>query len=352
MLIFDSHLDLAWNAVEWGRDYTASVENIRAAEAARSGVGRGRNTVSYPELKKAEVFCSLATILTREVVADIPPFRAFETDERTVAAAGRQMAHYREMVERGQLRQLTCCWDLSQHLYLWQSSGDRVPGFILSMEGADAVTHPDRLEEWWDLGLRVIGPVHYGENRYSHGTGSKGGLKALGRDLLRRMAELGFVLDVTHLTDEAFSEAVDLYNGPILASHHNCRSLTPGQRQMSDEQITRLTGRNGVIGVVFDNWMLVPGWVKGASSRDMVTIESVVDHIDHICQLAGDCRHVGIGSDLDGGFGTEQSPSDLDTITDLQKLVPILQNRGYKTADIEGIFFRNWVRFFMNALPA
>jgi membrane dipeptidase len=163
------------------------------------------------------------------------------------------------------------------------------------------------------------------------------------------MKNVGMILDVTHLADESFWEAVELFKGPVLASHHNCRSLVPGDRQLTDDQIRYLIGRDSVIGTAFDAWMLYPGWVAGSMSNSAVTMEMVVDHMDHVCQIAGDARHIAIGSDLDGGYGTEQCPCDVDTIADLQKLPDLLRRRGYTEEDVCGVMHGNWLRFFRTA---
>jgi membrane dipeptidase len=157
------------------------------------------------------------------------------------------------------------------------------------------------------------------------------------------------ILDVTHLADESFWQAVDLFEGPVLASHNNCRALVPGDRQFSDDQIRYLIQRDSVIGAAFDAWMLCPGWIKDGLSNPTVSLEAVIDHIDHVCQLAGNARHAAIGTDLDGGFGKEQCPYDLDTIADLQKIPALLSSRGYREKDIEAIMYGNWVRFFQRA---
>ena len=159
------------------------------------------------------------------------------------------------------------------------------------------------------------------------------------------------ILDVTHLSDESFSEALDRFDGPVMASHNNCRALVPGQRQFSDEQIRRLVARGAVIGVACDAWMLYPDWKIETMPRETVKLEAVAEHIDHICQLAGNCRHAGIGSDLDGGYGTEQTPLGLDTIADLQKLAAILSSRDYSDADIDAVCHSNWLEFFRRRLP-
>jgi membrane dipeptidase len=217
------------------------------------------------------------------------------------------------------------------------------------MEGADPVLSPDQVEEWWTAGLRIIGPAHYGVSPYAHGTGTEGGLFPPGKPLLKVMERVGMILDVTHLSDQCFDEALDAYGGPVLASHHNCRALVPNQRQLTDDQIKRLVARGAVIGAALDAWMLYPGWVRGETSPEVVNMEAMINHIDRVCQLAGNARHAGIGTDLDGGFGREQSPHDLDTIADLQRVPEMLRRRGYPETDVEGIMYSNWVRFFREA---
>jgi membrane dipeptidase len=174
-------------------------------------------------------------------------------------------------------------------------------------------------------------------------------LTELGPALLKEMERLGIVLDLTHLSDQAFWESLEHYHGLVLASHNNCRRLVPHQRQLSDEQLKAIFERDGVIGAAFDAWMLQLGWIVGESRNEQVSLATVVDHIDYICQLAGSSRHVGIGTDLDGGFGREQSPHDLDTIADLQKLAELLAGRGYGEDDIAAILHGNWLRLLRQA---
>jgi len=258
---------------------------------------------------------------------------------------------YRIMESEGHLRMLRDGPALESHLAEWQRTGGcGTPlGFILAMEGADPILEPSQVELWWERGLRVVGPVHFGVSYYAHGTGAPGGLTPKGRDLLRAMESVGMILDVTHLADESFWQALDAYHGPVLASHHNCRSLVPGDRQLTDEQIRALVERGGVVGAAFDSWMLHPGYVFGQTDNSLVSIERVIDHIDHVCQLAGNARHSAIGSDLDGGFGTEQAPRELNTIADLQQIPLLLRQRGYKETDVEDIMHGNWLRFFEQA---
>jgi membrane dipeptidase len=357
--IFDAHLDLAWSAVFFNRDLTAEVNVVRARERGMTDEpARGNGTVTFPELKNAGVAVCVATLLARGGPDQKPQagYKRTELDyinqDVAYCAAHAQLAYYRLMEAHGHVRLLRTAAELRVHWKAWGFQPRLTPlGVILSMEGADPVVTPDHLEAWWESGLRAIGPAHYGRGHYAYGTATDGPLELRGVALLRRMERLGFILDVTHLSDRSMAEALDVFGGPVLASHHNCRALVPGDRQLTDEQIKRLVGRDAVIGVALDAWMLYPGWARGKTQPSVVGLDAVADHIDHVCQLAGGTRHSAIGSDLDGGFGTEQTPRDLGTIANLQKLAGILQSRGYTRSDVEEIFHGNWLRFFMKALP-
>jgi membrane dipeptidase len=356
MIIFDAHLDLAWNAIDWDRDLLQAVAEIRRREQAQgmTGKGRGWNTVAFPELRRGKVALFIATLLARTVRPDrVPAFQRYSSMEAAYAAAYGQLAYYRALEQQGILVGIKDEHGLATHVRAWEmhEQGEHPLGFILSMEGADPILSPDQVEEWWQAGLRILGPAHYGVSPYAHGTGTEGGLFPPGRPLLRAMERVGMILDVTHLSDQSFDEALDSYGGPVLASHHNCRALVPHQRQLTDEQIKRLLSRRAVIGTALDAWMLYPGWVRGQTNPEEagVTLATMVDHLDRVCQLAGNARHAAIGTDLDGGFGREQSPCDLDTIADLQRLPELLRERGYGEEAIAGILYGNWVRFFREA---
>ena len=240
---------------------------------------------------------------------------------------------------------------LHQHVLDCKADPQGTPfGYILSMECADAVLDPDNIREWHGHGLRAIGLTHYGANRYGGGTRSEVGLAVDALPLLRNIEELGIALDMTHLSDRAFWQVADRFGGRVLASHQNARKFCDWQRQFSDEMIEFAIKRKGVLGVALDAVMLQPGWDRGVSKPE-VTMERVVENIDHICQLAGNCNHAGIGSDLDGGYGNDQTPADLNSIADLQKIPELLAKRGYSQADIEAVMHGNWIRFFSEVLP-
>jgi len=350
MLLIDGHLDLAMNALVWNRDLSQNVFKIRKQEAGMPQKGRGMGTVSFPEMHKGEVGVCLATLIARATKKNSSPI-SYKSPEIAYAMAYGQMAYYRILESEGRVRIIKDWETLSEHVEEWRQPSRKNPplGFILSMEGADPIVKPAQIKSWWEDGLRVVSLSHYGVSTYAHGTGTKGGITSLGRELLERMYSIGMILDVTHLSEESFWEALDIFSGPLIASHNNCRALVPGDRQFSDEQIQALIKRDAVIGVALDAWMLYPEWVKGKTPNTVVSMEAVADQIDHICRLAGNTRHVAIGSDLDGGFGKEQCPHDLDTIADLQKIPKLLKGRGYGDEDIRRIMHGNWLRIFHDA---
>ncbi len=356
-MIVDAHLDLATNALAYNRDLTQPVHAIRERERAMGWTDhpdRGRGTVALPELRRGGVGLVFATLIARVQPAGSVPANVrlpgWHSPAQAWADAQRQLAWYREMEDQGEMVQLTDWETLAAHLVTWQHASDpgHLPvGYILALEGADSIVTLDHLHRLYGQGLRSVGPAHFGPGRYAPGTGSDGGgLTPDGRELLGEMDGLGMLLDLTHLTDQGFFEALELYQGPVLASHQNCRALVPGERQFSDEQLKLIIERDGVIGGSLDAWMLHPGYERGRDDPRQLGIglERIVDHYDHVCQLAGNADHIGIGSDLDGLFGTEQSPHDLDTIADLTRLGPLLERRGYTAGEREKVFSGNWLR--------
>ena len=359
-LIIDAHLDLGWSAVSFNRDLTLELDEIRRREQGMTDeLARGKGTVTLPELRRAGVAVAVATLLARGGPEQRWQAGYKRTDldhacpSLAFAQAHAQLAYYRLLEQQGHLRILRTRGELDAHWDDYQQRPATAPlGVILSMEGADPIVEPAQVRYWWDQGLRAVGPAHYGRGQYAYGTGVDGPLSASGVELLKEFRRTGIVVDATHLSDVSFWQAMEVYDGPMLASHHNCRALVPGDRQLADEQIKALVEREAVIGVALDAWMLYPGWVRGQTDPDVVDLAAAADHIDRVCQLAGDARHSAIGSDLDGGFGNEQTPRDLKSIADLQKLANVLSSRGYGDGDVDAIFHGNWLRFFGNALPA
>lgn len=351
-LIVDGHLDLAMNALEWNRDLTKSVEEIRTQERGMTDKpDRMNGTVSLPSMRKGRVGLCVATQIARYVKPGntLPGWRS---PQQAWAMTQGQLAWYRAMEETGEMVQITNKEQLEHHLKLWEKPTGHSPvGYILSLEGADSLVTLAHLERAYSYGLRAIGPAHYGAGTYAQGTDATGGLNSKGRELLKEIERLGLILDASHLNDTCFWESMDLFHGPVWASHNNCRVFVQHNRQMEDRQIMELIHRDAVIGVALDAWMMVPGWQRGVSTpTDMgVSLEQIINNIDHICQLAGNAKHAAIGSDLDGAYGKEQGPQEVDTIADLQKLPDLLKNKGFQPQDIENILSGNWVRFLRKA---
>ena len=347
--VVDAHLDLAWNALQWNRDLRESVQVLRVREATESGAGRGRNTVALPELRAGGVRLCFATVLARSsgvARAHVD----FASREQANAVALGQLAYYRALERGGHLRVLTDRVGLDAHVAAADADEPGLPlGVVVAMEGADPILDPEDIAAWAAAGLRTVGLAHYGPGRYAGGTGTGSGLTDHGRALLRLLGPAGVALDLTHSSDAAFWEAVAAFDGPIHVSHGNCRELVPNQRQLSDDQIRAVAERGGVIGVALDAWMLAPGWVKGQGRRDGVGLARALDHVDHVCRLTGGTAHVGIGSDLDGGFGTEQSPEDLETVADLARIGPMWAERGYGADDVAAFERGNWLRWLRRA---
>jgi membrane dipeptidase len=305
-------------------------------------------------LSKGNIALCFATLLARSTGHAVQNLD-YPSQLQAYAVAQGQLAYYRALFDGGEVRIITNGSELNAHIVAWDdwNKDDTLPqpkiGLVISMESADPISKPEQLSAWVEAGVRIIGPAHYGPGRFAGGTSTELGLTPDGLSLLQEMERHRIILDLTHLADQSFWQALDKFSGVVLASHNNCRALVPHQRQFDDDQIRVITARGGVIGVALDNWMIRPGWVRGAKENPQVTLSHVADHIDHICQLAGNSRHVAIGSDLDGGFGREQSPSDLDTIADLQKLIPILSQHGYTNDDISSIMYGNWLRLLRSA---
>lgn len=355
LLIFDAHLDLAMNAIEWNRDLSRPLSEIRLREMHMTDKpDRGRGTVCLPELRKGRIGLVVATQLSRFT----PPGSAlpgWHSPQQAWAMTQAQLAWYREMEALGEMVQIKDLPGLNAHLALWEDEAipdeTKPVGYILSLEGADSLVDIAYLEKAYAYGLRAVGLSHFGPGRYAPGTKMEGPLTPKGLELLKEMDAFNLILDVTHLTDEGFTQVMDRYQGPVWASHCNVRKLVPTQRQLTDDQIRRLLERDAVIGGMLDCWALDIRFIDTVSDpwQLNVRLENLVDHWDHICQLAGDSLHVAIGSDLDGIFGTEQAPWNLHSIADLQQYEAILVARGYSPEDISNIFHGNWLRFLQKA---
>ncbi len=381
MFIVDAHQDLAWNMMSFERDYTRSAAEIRRIEAGGPIVSyNGDSLLGYDDYLRGRVGLIFAALF-----AAPQRFRAGEWE--AVYYQDYQQAHqlyqaqfdlYDRLVDEhpDRFRLVRSLADLNFVLQSWgkiaaslppddarQDDDDEQPqdaipgnsppvGLVVTMEGAEGVRSPGELEDWWQRGLRIIGPAWCG-TRFCGGMREPGPMTKDGFALLERMAEVGFALDLTHMDEQAVLTALDVYPGQMIASHSNALALLPGiagNRHLSDRVIRGLLDRDGVIGIVPLNGFLKAGWRPG-DRREDVPLERVVAQIDYVCQMAGDARHVGLGTDFDGGFGVRSVPAGIDTIADLSKLIPLLAERGYGETDLAAIMGGNWIDRLRRILP-
>jgi membrane dipeptidase len=369
MLIIDGDYPMAHGGMGRDRDLTQTIDRVRAApfEQDTAGRGHGETLASLPEMRKGKIAVALVKVVGC-VKRPVHHHGDHCSDEIAYGAAQGQLAYYRILETKGETRILETRGDFSSHMATWSEATeyDDLPvGMVLGMEGADPILWPEQARQWWDQGLRVASLSHYGVSRYSHGTGTgtDGGLFPETEPLLREMESLGMILDVSHTSDESIRQALDLFSGPVLSSHQNCRAVVPGERQLPDDLLQRIIDRGAVIGSSMDTWMLNRhyqlDWGSGKIPnrrtlfpREAVTLEDYADNIDHVCQMAGNSFHAAIGGDTDGQSGREGAPYEIDTVADYQKVGDVLAKRGYADEDVANVMHRNWQRFFEKWLPA
>lgn len=352
MLIVDAHQDLAWNMLTFGRDYTLAAVEIRQQERDSDAPRHNGNTLlGWPDYQRGKVAVTFATLFAAPVRRRLGTWdtQCYANPQQAKAIHHAQLDSYHKLVEdhAEKFHLILNLVDLDETLSLWATNDqqEHPVGLVILMEGAESIQQLGELDEWWELGVRIIGPAWTG-TRFCGGTGEPGPLTDEGLALLDAMGDLGFALDISHMDELAALQAIDHYPGEIIASHSNAKTLLKGtesNRHLSDRLIRGIIERDGMIGVIPYNRFLLPGW-KLQDGRGQCSLQQVVAHINHICQIAGDARHVGLGTDFDGGFGLEATPPEIDTIADLQKLIPLLDEKGYTTEDIAAILHQNWIR--------
>jgi membrane dipeptidase len=360
-LIVDAHEDIAYNMLTFGRDYTRSAAETRQIEAASGSQAIEHNDqtlLGWPDYQRgrvAIVFSTLfATPLRRQTGKwDTQVYADYNQAQRLYRT---QLDTYRKLTDQtpDNFQFIATRTDLENVLNHWNdpSRATHPVGLVPLMEGAEGVRSPSELDGWWEAGLRMIGPAWAG-TRFCGGTREPGPLTDEGRALLEAMSELGFTLDISHMDELSARQSLDLYEGPIIASHANAAALLPGydgNRLLPDDVIKGLIVRDSIIGVVPFCMFLKTGWKMG-DRRDDITLVTLAAHVDYICQIAGDARHVGLGSDFDGGFGLSAIPAGMDTIADLQNLGPILKEIGYHDEEVKAILGENWLRHLRTYLP-
>ncbi|MCB8959416.1 MAG: membrane dipeptidase [Ardenticatenales bacterium] len=359
-MLFDAHLDLAFSAIGYGRDLRLPVAELRHKERRRRPNPAGIATTSLPALREGGIGLVCATLFTlpERYASGMGASEAvtYKDQQSAYRAAGQQLDYYKRLADEvDYIRLVTDLATLEEVIASHQPTEDetepaRLLGLIPLMEGADPIRAPEELEEWYERGLRLIGPA-WSNTRYAAGAwDGREGFSKDGFALMEIMADLGFILDITHLSEKASFEALERYGGTIVATHCNARALVPGERQLSDSQLRALAERGGVCGIVLNNSFLRKGHRPG-ERRERVTLEHIVAHIDHICQITGSADHAGLGSDLDGGFGLLDIPHGLDSAADLPQIATALTERGYDPTHIDQIMSGNWLRTLRHTWP-
>ena len=355
MIVLDAHQDIAYNFIQHGRDYTRSAWAQRKREAGTALAEAGLVANGLPEALLGRVGVIFATLFVEPNWAPFNKIKrcGYDTPQEAYRQALRQWDYYQWLAdEYERIDLIRTQAELDAVLATWEEG---LPlqahhvGLVLLMEGADPILEPPQLEEWYERGLRIVGPA-WSETRYAGGTWQPGPLTDLGRELLDVMADFQMVLDVSHMTEYGCLEALDRYDGPIIASHSNPTAFWDHHRNMNDLQITRLAERDGVMGVVLYDQFMSSTWHKGAP-KSAVPFDTIIAIIDYICQLTGSAAHVGIGTDVDGGFGAEAMPDGIDTVADLWRIGEALRARGYAPQDVEAIMSGNFLRVLRRALP-
>jgi membrane dipeptidase len=383
MLIVDAHQDLAYNILTFDRDYHLSAyETRRREQGTETPIRNGDTLLGYPEYRRGRVGVIFATLFAGPAHRKLGEWdtQTYQTAEQAhtlyrnqldtyLRLADESPDHFRLVHTKNDLREVLSKWEQEDNrLEEEHADGEQSPpmedldekavdppipvGLVVLMEGAEGIRRPEELVEWWELGVRIIGPAWAG-TRFCGGTREPGPLTREGFELLEAMADLGFGLDISHMDEQAVLQALEVYPGTIIASHSNVDALLKGadtNRHLSDRVIEGLLERNGVIGTVICNGFLKAGW-KIPDGRHQVSLQDVAAHIDYICQRAGDPFHAGIGTDFDGGYGWQSTPHEIDTIADLHKLVPLLAEKGYQEEHIGAILGKNWLDRLEIILP-
>lgn len=357
MIVVDAHQDIAYNALCFGRDYRRSAWETRRLESSGDHPN-GVATSGLPDALLGRVALVFATLFVATYRANSAPSLwdrvKYRDPQEAYRLAMQQLDYYNRLIdETDTVRLVKTAADLDAVLATWgegKDIGQHRQGFVLLMENADPIREPKQFEEWFERGVRLVGPA-WQDTRYAGGTGYPGPLTRLGYELLDVMASYNAILDLSHLAEKACFQALDYYPGPIIASHSNPRKFRDSDRHLPDDAIRQLAERDGVMGIVLYNSFLSNTW-SSTSRKSDVPLSVVLDAIDYICQMTGSAAHVGLGSDFDGGFGAESIPDGLETVTDLWTIGTALRERGYSDADIEAILGGNMVRKLRQALPA
>jgi membrane dipeptidase len=356
LLWFDAHLDLAYLAVN-GRDMDAPTDACAGPHPPAA--------VTLPSLREGAVRFALATIFT-EAGGQGPEGYPVGDAERAHKVGRAQLEVYLTWRDRA-----SAALDLLKSLRIDPHVGEVrggmgvsevVPAAALAaarkvardgklhigvlIEGADPIRTPDELPWWVERGAVAIGMAWWRSSRYAGGNGSDDPLTPLGRVLIQQMDAHNVVHDVSHLSDRSLEGLLAATDRTVIASHSNCRALLPldkegkpNQRHLTDATIREIARRNGVIG------LNLLGAFLNKDPKE-ASIDDCIAHIEHVCEVAGHRRIIGLGSDMDGGIRADELPIGIRKPADLAKLADALRARNWTDDDIRGFAAGNWLDFW------
>ena len=349
--IVDAHEDLAFNGLLYGRDYRRSAYAIRKDEAAAVSQDgrRGRCMLGVPELLEAQVAVVFATIYTLPATHAEKGEHGYNSPQEAQAEALRQFALYECWIaEDARLGWVRNRAELKALLTRQQNGLEPQVGVVLLIENADCITQLSEVGEWYERGVRIIGPAWH-RNAYTGSSGEPGPLTEAGRALLGEMERAGVALDISHMSDEAMREALERYRGPVCSSHANPRAVADRPRQLPSWALEEIGRRGGVAGIMPVNWALDPEW-QPQHGKARVGLARVAAAIQAAAEIAGGYRFVGIGSDFDGGFGAESCPEKIETVGDLGSVARALSDVGVPETEICAVMGGNWLRWLETLL--
>jgi membrane dipeptidase len=338
-LIIDAHIDLGWNLINAGYDYTQSAYTLRESTTTQVMVG-------LPELLAGRVALGVGTIyvMPNRFVQSPYQIANYSTPDEAHGWGLAMIEAMETLVDsNSQFRMVSSQADLDAVLESWEQPVPQV-GIMIAMEGADPITDPDELQMWWDRGVRMIG-LSWGQTRYAGSSSEPGPLTDLGAQLLAEMQRLNMMFDTAHLAEQAFWQALDIWQGPLVYTHGIPRYFLPTERALSDDQIRAIVERDGVVGIG-----VYSGFYQQHLSGALPALADMVNAIDYVCQISGSSAHAGIGSDADGGFDATEAVTGIDTVADLHYLTDALTQKGYTTNDIRAIMAGNWQRILYRVL--
>lgn len=350
-LIVDAQQNIAFNAQQLGRDFTTWAWRQRQTESGRD-LPPATSSLRDNLLGRIAIVIGSLQVVS-ETSPSLQPWQryTYRTTGDAQELARWQLNHYRRLADDSdRINLILTQADLSKVLDSWledKSLDQHRQGIVILMKGAEPISEPRQCEQWLENGVRIVAPA-WQPNRYV--AGYDGELTLLGYELLEVLASYNVLLDISGLSDRAAADAIERYEAPVIASHANPRYFSGDSRCLSEDLILRLAERDGVMGIMVYNRYLRKDWHPSDPKR-RVTVRHWAEAVDYVCQLTGSVDHVGLGSDIDGGYAYRSLPEEIDTTSDLWLLRGALSERGFTNEDLGAILAGNMLRKFRQSLP-